>query len=72
MSKIYLSELSLKRTLASEQLALTELPDFIRGHGYDGLELFDRRLAGVERSESAGVRPGLRRERLRLRLRCQL
>ncbi len=50
--RIYLSELSLRRTIRERNLAVADLPAFVRGHGYDGLELSDRTLLGHD----AGVR----------------
>lgn len=46
--RIYLSELSLRRTIRERDLRVAELPAFVREHGYDGLELSDRTPLGYD------------------------
>ena len=45
--EIYVLAHSLKRTSRREGLSLFDLPRFVRGLGFEGLEISDRQIAGL-------------------------
>ena len=50
--KIYLSLISLSTLLSSRRLDIADAPAFAIDHGFEGIEILDRHLAGVDEAAS--------------------
>ena len=54
--RIYVSASSIKKTIRTAGLPLNDLPRFIRGHGFEGLELTDEQVSISDRADLQSFR----------------